>query len=47
MTEPTELQRRRTLAGMTKTELIEFIIGFQDAVSPLIEAIERAYGNEP
>lgn len=47
MVEPTELQRRHELAKLTRVELIDYIINFQNAVEPLIVSIDAAYGDEP
>lgn len=42
-----ELQRRRTLAGMTKAELIDRIITLETGINELRERIDAAYGDEP
>lgn len=42
-----ELMRRRELTGMTKTQLIDYIISIEDNLHALAARIEHAYGNEP
>lgn len=41
------LSRRRELAGMTKPELIDYIINVENNLAALATRIEHAYANEP
>lgn len=42
-----ELQRRRQLTDLTKTELIDRIIALEAGINNLRERIDAAYGDEP
>lgn len=42
-----DLERRRELSKLTKPELIDYIVNFQNAVEPLIASIDAAFGDEP
>lgn len=43
----TNLRRRRELAGVTKPELIDYIVSIEDNLAALATRIENAYGDEP
>lgn len=42
-----ELQRRRTLAALTKAELIDRIITLETGINGLRDRVDNAYGDEP
>lgn len=42
-----DLKRRRELSGMTKPELISYIVRVEDDLHELGQRIEHAYGLEP
>lgn len=42
-----ELNRRRELNGMTKSELVDYILNVEDNLHALSARIDAAYGDQP